>query len=88
VNILAIFIAAPVLALVPALMFGVVHWRRPRRALLVAAIAWAVYFLYEEGMRRRILCTGECNIRVDLLLVYPLLLAFSLAAVVRAIRSR
>jgi len=28
-------------------------------------------------MRLRWLCTGECNIRVDLLLIYPVLLVIS-----------
>jgi hypothetical protein len=86
--VLAIFVAAPILALAPALLFALVYWRRRRRPVLVAAIAWCAYFFYEEAMRRRILCTGECNIRVDLLLVYPVLLALSLAAVVSAIRTR
>jgi hypothetical protein len=31
-------------------------------------------------MQRRWLCTGECNIRVDLLLLYPLLTLMSLVA--------
>ena len=56
--------------------------------MCVAAIAWLVYAVYETAMARRILCSGECNIRVDLLLIYPLLLALSLAAVVAAYRAR
>jgi len=38
-------------------------------------------------MHRRWLCSGECNIRVDLLLLYPLLILLSLAAAVLAVRS-
>jgi hypothetical protein len=54
----------------------------------VAAIAWLSYAAYETAMARRILCSGECDIRVDLLLIYPLLIAVSLAAVVAAYRTR
>jgi hypothetical protein len=31
----------------------------------------------------RVLCSGECNIRVDLLLLWPLLLGISLAVPIR-----
>jgi len=34
-------------------------------------------------MQIRVLCSGECNIRVDLLLIYPVLLALTLASLVR-----
>jgi hypothetical protein len=33
-------------------------------------------------MKLRLLCPGECNIRVDLLLIYTLLAALSLASLV------
>ena len=33
-------------------------------------------------MKLRILCSGECNIRIDLLALYPVLAAASLAGVV------
>ena len=68
-----LFVAAPLLALLPAFVFGLLFWRTHRRSPLVAAIAWLAYTFYEEAMRRRILCSGECNIRVDLLLLYPVL---------------
>jgi hypothetical protein len=84
--VLGIFVAAPLLALVPAFLLGLVYWRTRRRSALLAASAWLAYFLYEEAMRRRILCSGECNIRVDLLLLYPVLIAISLIAVVSAVR--
>ena len=80
---LGIFVAAPWLALLPSALFAVGYRRTRLRAVLVAAAAWLTYFLYEEGMRRRILCSGECNIRVDLLLIYPILLVISAAAIAR-----
>lgn len=57
--------------------------RRPPGAI-VAAIAWLAYAPYEWLMHARVLCSGECNIRVDLLLIWPLLVIVSLAGPVRA----
>ena len=34
-------------------------------------------------MQIRVLCSGECNIRVDLLLIYPILLVYSIASAIR-----
>lgn len=85
---LSVFVAAPWLALGPALLFGALYGWTRRRLTLVAAVAWLAYFLYEEAVRRRLLCSGECNIRVDLLLLYPGLLAVSMAAAVSALRRR
>jgi hypothetical protein len=42
--------------------------RRP--FVLAAAVLWACYVPYEYAMKLRILCTGECDIRIDLLLIY------------------
>lgn len=52
----------------------VAGYLRRRVLAWLAAAAWLVYSGYETAMSRRILCTGECNIRVDLLLIEPLLL--------------
>ena len=81
-SILGIFVAAPWLALVASVLFGVVYWKTRVGGAAVAGALWLLYFLYEEGMRRRILCSGECNIRVDLLLIYPVLLGVSIAAII------
>ena len=37
-------------------------------------------------MAARVLCSGECNIRVDLLLIWPLLAVASATALVVALR--
>ena len=81
------FIEWPLLALIPGALFGLLAWRRRRRAAWVAAAVWVAYAFYELGMKRRILCSGECNIRVDLLLLYPLLFALTLVALWRTIRG-
>jgi len=78
---LSIFIAYPELALIPAFtLFGLYAWRRSRAALLVTVI-WLLYAVYEYLMRERVLCSGECNIRVDLLLIYPVLAIATIAAI-------
>lgn len=79
---LAILIEHPALALVPALVFGMIFVVTGRRVALMAGLLWLGYGLYEYGMTRRILCSGECNIRIDLLLVYPVLILVSLASLV------
>lgn len=81
-NFLGLIIGLPFLALLPAALFAFFYIRTKRRVTLVAALAWLAYFPYEQAMKLRILCTGECNIRVDLLLLYPLLALVSVMAVV------
>jgi len=87
-QVLGVFIAWPWLALLPAGLFGYAAWRRRRSVVLLAALCWLAYAPYEMGMKLRLLCSGECNIRVDLLLFYPALLAISLAAVLALARSK
>ncbi len=72
-------IVFPWAALLPALLLAVLYRRRGTRMALAAAWAWGLYALYETLMYYRILCSGECNIRVDLLLLYPLRLPVRIA---------
>lgn len=83
-----LFIYWPFLALVPAALFGLLYFRCRRLIVLVATLAWFAYFPYEQAMKLRILCTGECNIRVDLLLYYPILALLSVVAMVAYVRTR
>jgi hypothetical protein len=85
---LGAFIGWPWLALVPAALCVWAYRRRRRGAALVAALAWLAYFPYELGMKLRVLCSGECNIRVDLLLFYPILLGLSVWAIAATLRDR
>jgi hypothetical protein len=39
-------------------------------------------------MKQRWLCSGECNIRIDLLLIYPVLVIGLAAAAVSLLRRR
>ncbi len=80
--ILGIFIYWPFLALILAAVFGVLYFRCRRPVVLVATLAWLAYFPYEQAMKLRILCSGECNIRVDLLLFYPILVLLTIWAII------
>src|SRR5688572_14403943 len=86
-RMMAIFITYPWLAALVGVPLVAAGRRRGRRAALVAGLAWLAYAVYETGMKQRWLCTGECNIRVDLLLVYPILLVLTLIAVVSLLRT-
>ena len=79
-SFLGVFIAWPWLALIPAALFVALNRVAHRRLVSVTALLWFLYAVYEFSMRQRWMCSGECNIRVDLLLLYPFLLLMSVAA--------
>lgn len=83
---MSFFIEFPLLAAALGLLFLVLYGLTRRMVGLAAAIAWLAYAAYEMAMKLRILCTGECNIRVDLLLIYPMLLLLTVAALVSFVR--
>lgn len=88
-EILTIFIAYPLAAFLVCAAFAALCIVKRRVLPGVAATMWAAYGYYEYLMHTRVLCTGECNIRVDLLLIYPLLLLISVwAAVSSFMRTR
>jgi hypothetical protein len=81
-SVMAIMIGYPLLALVPAVLFLYLHSVSKARLILITGLSWLAYLPYEYGMKLRLLCSGECNIRVDLLLIYPLLVVLTLASLV------
>lgn len=85
---MGIFVDYPWLALIVAGAFSLLWHFRRRRSAAFCAVLWAGYAGYEYLLYARILCTGECNIRVDLLVLYPLLLLASLWAVVSSLLQR
>ena len=58
-------------------MMAVIHlvagWQRPRLAVIVAAILWLLYAVYERLVATGVLCDADCNIRVDLVFFIPIL---------------
>jgi len=63
--------------LVGAVLLVLWRWHGFGRWLVLASL-WLAYAVYEWLMAERVLCSGECNIRVDLLLIAPLLLGSTL----------
>ena len=66
-------------------------WLYSRGTIVQAAVLlWIAFVPYEIWYRAN--CTGECNIRADLILLLPVLLVVSLAAIAwvvhRALRKR
>ena len=87
-SIMAIFIQYPWLAALIGLFLVGLGRGRARRTAIVVGVIWLLYAAYETAMRLRWLCSGECNIRVDLLLIYPLLLAATVVGIVSLLRAR
>jgi hypothetical protein len=85
---LAVFISHPSLAILISALFGVLFYVSGGKLIAATTAAWLFYGIYEYLMHFRVLCTGECNIRVDLLLLYPALALLSIIAVVSFCRSR
>ena len=79
---MAVFIEQPLLGLAPAALFGALFALSKSRVVLAAGLLWLAYFPYEYGMKLRLLCSGDCNIRIDLLVLYPVLILVSLAGLV------
>jgi hypothetical protein len=70
-RLMAVLVREPWLAVVPGAAFVWLWARTGRRLALATAVAWLLYPPYECGMKWRVLCAGECSIRVDLLALYP-----------------
>jgi hypothetical protein len=63
---------APFLAAgIGLVLLGGGRWARSRTTAV--GVVWLLYAAYEIGMQQRWLCSGECNIRLDLLVIYPAL---------------
>lgn len=82
-----LFIVQPWLIALPALVFLALWWWSRSRFALAAAILWALYGVWEWSIHAGLACDGECDIRVDLLAIAPVLLLVSVAAIVRAIQK-
>ena len=78
----AVFISHPLGAFLPAAVFAGLYFLNRRMGILIAALCWAGYAILETLNRARITCSGDCNIRIDLLVIYPVLWIVSIAAVV------
>ena len=84
---MSLLIPQPWLALIPAAIFLAVGTALKARFIQGVGVAWLLYCLLELGNKYRVTCSGECDIRVDLLLIYPALALGSVAAFMVAVRK-
>ena len=82
------FIQWPLAALIPSAILGVGFFVKRKPLIGITALLWLGYAIYESLMKARVLCSGECNIRVDLLLIIPLLWSLFVWALVSSLRNR
>lgn len=78
------------LFLMPAVLaFGGVYLFDKKNLLIkITVLLWLLYGLYELILMPTLLCPegpASCNIRVDLVLIYPVLLVFTISAVARSL---
>jgi CDP-diglyceride synthetase len=69
-----------ILAGLATLYFLFVSIQRPHPATILAVALWAAYAVWEYFIANGTLCGVNCNIRVDLILFFPLLAAASYLA--------
>ena len=82
------FVRWPLAALTPAAFFLAAYiWKRGALCGLASTL-WVIYTGYELLMKGRLLCSGDCNVRVDLLVLYPALFVVSLAAIAELVLKK
>jgi hypothetical protein len=86
-SLMAVFIEYPLAAAVVGILLLGLGRATHRRTAVAIGVLWLLYAVYETGMHERWLCVGECNIRIDLLAIYPALLVGSLAAGISLLRG-
>lgn len=82
----AFIITQPWIAVLPALALFALWWWKRSRLVLWAGVLWLLYGIYEYLFYSGVFCPAGCNIRVDLLVIHPLLILLSLAGLIDAVR--
>ena len=82
-----VFIPHPFVAIIPGALFAMAAGLVRSKVLFMAAAAWTAYSFYEYLMKIRVLCSGDCNIRIDLLAIYPALALVTLVASLALLRQ-
>jgi hypothetical protein len=72
--------------LIVAICFAIGWFHTRGVTPVIAAALWLAYPPYEYWYQSR--CTGECNIRVDLVLIAPVLLVVSILAGISLVHRR
>ena len=81
-GLVSVFVEIPLLAAIPGIAFLVLYRLRRRMVILITSILWLLYMFYELSIKFGLVCPEGCNIRVDLLLIFPILLFMSALAMV------
>lgn len=83
-----VLIYSPYWGLIPAFVCGVLGWKGTKLLPLVSAGLWVLYTIYETLNLMRITCSGECNIRIDLFVIYPSLSLLTLFTLIFSIKNK
>ena len=84
-NLTAVLILGLLLIFVHVAMY--LRFHRPLS--LVAGMAWVLYGIYEGALQGGLICSQGCNIRIDLLLIFPVLALLSfVAALAHCVKCR
>lgn len=81
---LSVFVNQPLLVLIPVLVFAVIGIATKSAFAWSGMGVWILYGLYELAVQNRILCSKGCDIRVDLIFMFPLLIIVSFVAIAGA----
>ena len=79
---MGVFVEHPLLAAVIGILFVTLGRVLHRSLATAAGVMWIIYSLWEFAIKQRWVCRGDCDIRADLIFIYPLLILGSVAAVV------
>ena len=80
-----IFIPVPFIAFVISIIFYFIFKKHASKTAFVTVFLWFVYGAYESMLRFGYLCPEGCNIRIDLIVIYPVLLFSSTLVVAKLI---
>jgi hypothetical protein len=69
-------------ALIPMTIFLIIYFASKWRPALFTSVIWFCYVLYELGMKYGPLCSGDCSIRPDIIILVPLLIAGSVGVAI------
>jgi len=83
-----VFITAPWLIIAPLVVAVLLRMRRKTKPTTVAVVLWALYLIWEFTLWSGLGGQEGDNIRVDLLLIAPLLIAATLLAIWSAFRNQ
>lgn len=84
---MGLLVEYPLLAAAVGALLLALGRRSHRRVAVAAGVTWLLYAVYEFGMKYRWLCSGECDIRIDLLAIYPVLVVVLIAGCISLLRA-